>query len=316
MDGQPGNGSRPPQTPASSPPAPPAPPAPGSAGTFVPPPAPIGATRVPPKYAPPPPSGPEQAATRPSFTWAIGVSAAHGAPSSIGAIHAPPAPSAEQRGQSGDSTQQPTQVLSSMTAGRRHARRTLASYLEPGCYPRALRHRLARSGRPPIALVGDDRRCFVGGTVPPAWLARDAGALIRSRAWRGCSIAVSPLRFSNATATAGGGHCRGRVAWCARLHDRATAPRRRQPTGRSFLRIRCRTAILVARRDQAASEHAAATAPALAIRRRVAMEDRGVQRTRREGLHDSLTGLPNRVLFMERLAQAVARNRREQHPLV
>ena len=62
------------------------------------------------------------------------------------------------------------------------------------------------------------------------------------------------------------------------------------------------------------AEHAAATAPALAMRRRLRLGERGVQRSRREGLHDPLTGLPNRVLFMERLAQAIARNRREAAP--
>jgi diguanylate cyclase (GGDEF)-like protein len=64
------------------------------------------------------------------------------------------------------------------------------------------------------------------------------------------------------------------------------------------------------------ADHAAATAPALAMRRRPSATagERGVQRSRREGLHDSLTGLPNRVLFMERLAQAIARNRREPAP--
>src|SRR3984957_11064014 len=61
-------------------------------------------------------------------------------------------------------------------------------------------------------------------------------------------------------------------------------------------------------------EHAAATAPALALRRRPDNPERELARNRREWLHDPLTGLPNRVLFMERLAQAIARNRRESAP--
>src|SRR5579871_6734058 len=56
---------------------------------------------------------------------------------------------------------------------------TLASYLE-----RVASRTAAAFGvqAVAIALVGDDRRCFVGGTAPPSWLTRDPGALIRSRA--------------------------------------------------------------------------------------------------------------------------------------
>ena len=61
-------------------------------------------------------------------------------------------------------------------------------------------------------------------------------------------------------------------------------------------------------------EHAAATAPALALRRRPENQERDPARNRREWLQDPLTGLPNRVLFMERLTQAIARNRRESAP--
>ena len=165
-----------------------------------------------------------------------------------------------------------------------------------------------------IALVGDDRRCFVGGTVPPPWLARDPGALIRSRACTGVLESGEPVAVSNATTAASTG---GSVATLAGVPAYMIAP---LPRGAGDRPVGVFCVFAAAPRSWSPeeitqlTEHAAATAPALAIRRRAGMEERGVQRTRHEGLHDSLTGLPNRVLFMERLAQAVARNRRESAP--
>jgi diguanylate cyclase (GGDEF)-like protein len=188
---------------------------------------------------------------------------------------------------------------------------TLASYLE-----RVATRAAAAFGAPAaaIALVGDDRRCFVGGTAPPPWLTRDPGALIRSRACASVLDSGEPVAVSNATNVPAPGSA---IAALPAVPAYMIAPLPRgagnRPVG-VFCVFAAGPRTWSPDELKQLAEHAAATAPALAIRRRTALEDRGVQRTRREGLHDSLTGLPNRVLFMERLAQAVARNRREQAP--
>src|SRR5579862_2922580 len=189
---------------------------------------------------------------------------------------------------------------------------TLASYLE-----RVASRTAAAFGvqAVAIALVGDDRRCFVGGTAPPPWLIRDPGILIRSRACAavletGESIAVGDAGVA-APPTGGS------VAAALRVPAYMIAP---LPKGANDRPAGVLCVFASEPRTwtpdelRALAEHAGATAPALAMRRRLGMGERGVQRTRREGLHDPLTGLPNRVLFMERLAQAIARNRREPAP--
>ena len=291
----------------------------------VPPPAPIGATRVPPKQAPPPSIPSPQSGSAVASPTGRPLPPRPTAPLPTGgANQRSPAqpPQADHTGgiptiHTGDPALS-TPVHPAPSGPLLREQRvdvtldgTLASYLE-----RVATRAAAAFGAPAaaIALVGDDRRCFVGGTVAPAWLARDPGALIRSRACAGVLESGEPVAVSNATTAAAGPST---VAALPGVPAYMIAP---LPRGAGNRPVGVFCVFAAAPRSwspdevRQLAEHAAATAPALAIRRRVAMEDRGVQRTRREGLHDSLTGLPNRVLFMERLAQAVARNRREQAP--
>jgi diguanylate cyclase (GGDEF)-like protein len=188
---------------------------------------------------------------------------------------------------------------------------TLASYLE-----RVATRAAAAFGAPSavIALIGDDRRCFVGGSAPPQWLARDPGALIRSKACAGVLESGESMAVADAykvAAEAGSlGAPLGVPAYMIAPLPRGAGDR---PVG-VFCVFAGGPRSWSLDEVKLLAEHAAATAPALAIRRRPSLGDRGTQRSQREALHDSLTGLPNRVLFMERLAQAVARNRREQAP--
>lgn len=189
---------------------------------------------------------------------------------------------------------------------------TLASYLE------RVAARAAAAFHVPsavIALVGDDRRCFVGGLVPPAWLARDPGALIRSRACASVLESGEPVAVENASAMPGAGG--SNVAAMLGIPAYMIAPLPRAATGRPagvFCVFAAGPREWSPDEIKLLAEHAAATAPALALRRRSEAPVSGVRRPPREGLHDGLTKLPNRILFMERLAQAVARNRRETAP--
>jgi len=162
-----------------------------------------------------------------------------------------------------------------------------------------------------IALVGDDRRCFVGGSAPPGWLTRDPGALIRSRACTGVLESDELIAVEN---TNGPGSA---TAAMSGVPAYMIAPLPRAATGRPagvFCVFAGSPRQWSAEEIALLGEHAAATAPALALRRRPDNQERDPGRVRREWLQDPLTGLPNRVLFMERLAQAIARNRREAAP--
>jgi diguanylate cyclase (GGDEF)-like protein len=159
-----------------------------------------------------------------------------------------------------------------------------------------------------IALVGDDRRCFVGGEEPPEWLARDPGLLLRSGVCNEAletrqPVAVNDARnipstsevhagaYAMAPMIGDDGRPRGIVA----VFDQV--PRQWSPADLTVL-----------------SEHAAAAATDLALRKRLARRQRVERRQRHEALHDTLTGLPNRVLFAERLDRAIRRAKRRPAP--
>jgi len=189
---------------------------------------------------------------------------------------------------------------------------TLASYLERVASRAAAAFSASAAV---IALVGDDRRCFVGGALPPAWLGRDPGAMIRSRACAGVLESGELVAVENAGLTVGASG--SATAAMPDVPAYMIAPLPRASTGRPagvFCVFAATPRQWSADEIALLGEHAAATAPALALRRRPETPEGGVTRPRREWLHDPLTGLPNRVLFMERLAQAIARNRRESAP--
>ncbi|HTD62233.1 MAG TPA: GAF domain-containing protein [Gemmatimonadaceae bacterium] len=72
---------------------------------------------------------------------------------------------------SGPSTREPTSQPFAPLDG------TLAASLERAA---RLAATALRAPAAVLALVGDDRRCFVGGVEPPDWLAHDPGLLFRS----------------------------------------------------------------------------------------------------------------------------------------
>jgi diguanylate cyclase (GGDEF)-like protein len=154
-----------------------------------------------------------------------------------------------------------------------------------------------------LVLVGDDRRCFFGGAEPPDWLAHDPGLLFRSGVCERALHDSTPALVDDATATRPLGPSVGALALVPLAADDG------RPIG-----IFC--VVDSAPREWTTSdlavltEHAAAAATDLALRRRLARRERVERRQRHEALHDALTGLPNRILFMERLDRAARRAER------
>lgn len=163
-----------------------------------------------------------------------------------------------------------------------------------------------------IALFGDDRRSFYAGVMHREWFSHDAGALIRSGIMRrmmdnngrlslgsladeddvvlrSAAVELNIVSLAAATFTRGDGSAAGMI--CA-LDE---VPR--EWTADDMARI-------VEFGEMAGTE--------LTLRQLLSDREVREQRLRHESVHDPLTGLPNRTLFMRRLADATHRARRGQ----
>jgi diguanylate cyclase (GGDEF)-like protein len=162
-----------------------------------------------------------------------------------------------------------------------------------------------------IAMMGDDRRTFSAGHLWHEWFAHDAGALIRTgilaRAVEGGGVvalrdarteadlalrsAANELNLVSVAAVAFGDGEKGSGLLCV-LDD---VPRDWTASELALL-----------------SEYAQMAANELALRRMLSDREQREQRLRHDSMHDALTGLPNRGLFMKRLDDATNRSRRDE----
>lgn len=161
-----------------------------------------------------------------------------------------------------------------------------------------------------IAMMGDDRRTFAAGRLWHEWFAHDAGALIRAGilqrtranggsmrlrdartepdiALRSAAVELSLVSVAAVAIDLGDGTAAGLL--CA-LDD---VPRDWSDEEMVLLQ-----------------EYAAMAANELRLRRTLSERELREQRLRHDTMHDALTGLPNRSLFMKRLADATHRARR------
>jgi len=166
-----------------------------------------------------------------------------------------------------------------------------------------------------IAMLGDDRRSFAAGRLWHEWFAHDAGALIRSgilhrttagggtftlrdaRAepdlpLRSAAAELNLVSVASVTFPGADGDAAGLL--CA-LDD---VPREWTTADIGLL-----------------NEFALMAANELALRRLLSERELREQRFRHDSMHDPLTGLPNRALFMKRLSDATHRARRGEDGL-
>jgi diguanylate cyclase (GGDEF)-like protein len=161
-----------------------------------------------------------------------------------------------------------------------------------------------------VVLLGQDRRCFGGGSEAHPWLARDPGALFRS------GLADQVLESSRPKAIAD-------ASIVVSSSDSECA----QSLGiAGFLGIALsgtsgEPLALVVAFDQSPrqwtgdevehfAEIAASAVTEIELQRRTVEAERIERQLRHDALHDGLTGLPNRVCFVERLRHAGERARR------
>ncbi|MFL5578667.1 MAG: putative bifunctional diguanylate cyclase/phosphodiesterase [Gemmatimonadaceae bacterium] len=166
-----------------------------------------------------------------------------------------------------------------------------------------------------VALVGDDRRCFVGGQGLPGWFAHDPGVIVRSGLVAGVIAAGGPLAVEDARLEPG----RGGAAVAAELGIAGYAAAPLVAPGGLVRGIFCvvDAAPRVWReRDLALIGDLAESAIAeLELRRALSDRESVERQLRHDSRHDPLTGLPNRSFFMERLSHAVQRAKRRRGSL-
>jgi diguanylate cyclase (GGDEF)-like protein len=167
-----------------------------------------------------------------------------------------------------------------------------------------------------VALLGDDRRSFCAGDMHRDWFSHDAGALIRSGLLQrtldnGGTLSLADLHAMD-----------GDVA----LRNAAVELRIVSMAAATFAREDGNVAGMICVLDDVPRKWSADEMMLLAsygemagteLRLRQVLSDREMreQRLRHESVHDALTGLPNRTLFMRRLADATHRARRGQDGL-
>ena len=167
-----------------------------------------------------------------------------------------------------------------------------------------------------IALLGDDRRSFSAGNMWRDWFKHDAGALIRSGvlqrtldhggtlalsdvatldgdlALRAAAVELSIVSVASATFMRSDGSAGGMLCVLDEVPRKWTAEE---------------VAML--------TEFGSIAGTELQLRQMLSDREMREQRQRLESVHDPLTGLPNRTLFMKRLADATYRARRGQDGL-
>ncbi|HEX6316953.1 MAG TPA: bifunctional diguanylate cyclase/phosphodiesterase, partial [Gemmatimonadaceae bacterium] len=166
-----------------------------------------------------------------------------------------------------------------------------------------------------IALLGDDRRSFWSGSLSREWFAHDAGALVRCGFMQrmldnGGSLCIPDLCQAddvvlrsaavelNVGSLAGAAFLKtdGSLGGIICLID--DAPRDWSPDDMNML-----------------TEFGNVAGTELQLRQLLSDREVREQRLRHESVHDPLTGLPNRTLFMRRLSDATHRARRGQDGL-
>ena len=163
-----------------------------------------------------------------------------------------------------------------------------------------------------VLLLGEDRRCFASGGGAPAWLTHDPGALFRAGLAarvleRDLPIALTDARGILPTDGDDSAEALGIGAFLGvRLASSSGEPLAMvlafDPTPREWSE------------DQVThfAEVAETAVTEIQLQRRTVEAERIERQLRHDALHDRLTGLPNRLCFVERLRHATERAKRDQ----
>lgn len=167
-----------------------------------------------------------------------------------------------------------------------------------------------------IVLLGDDRRSFSAGGMWRDWFAHDAGALIRSGLMQrtldnGGTLCISDMHAPTSDVI---------------LRSTAVELSIVSMAAATFARADGKIGGMICVLDEVprnwtdeeiaiVAEFGTMAGTEMQLRQLLSEREEREQRLRHESVHDALTGLPNRALFMKRLSDATQRARRGQDGL-
>jgi diguanylate cyclase (GGDEF)-like protein len=167
-----------------------------------------------------------------------------------------------------------------------------------------------------LALFGDDRRCFHAGSLRRAWFAHDSGVLVRSGLLQRTIDSGGTLVLRNALDSEDDWALRDMAGELNLVGVAATTFAGDDGTVLGLLCAIDDVPREWTDRDlQLLTELAQVAASELQLRFHIGERELREHRLRHDSLHDSLTGLPNRTLFMKRLSDATQRARRGEDGL-
>lgn len=161
-----------------------------------------------------------------------------------------------------------------------------------------------------VALVGEDRRSFAAGSHWLEWFAHDSGALVRAGILRRTVDSGGTLAFEDARQS-DDPELRAAAAELSLVSMAVTTIAAPDATVLGLLAVLDHEPRNWGSIELELLQRLARTAASeIYLRRLLSERELREQRYRYDALHDPLTGLPNRALFMKRLADATQRARR------
>lgn len=167
-----------------------------------------------------------------------------------------------------------------------------------------------------IALLGHDRRCFKHGSLAKPWMSHDCGVLVRSGILALTMENGGMLSVRDMTATSVDGVLRAAARDLQIVSMASVTMALADGMALGALCVFDEEPRDWSERDMSVlRELADLTASELQLRRALAERELRERQLRHDTLHDTLTGLPNRAMFMKRLSGATLRMRRGDNGL-
>ena len=161
-----------------------------------------------------------------------------------------------------------------------------------------------------VMLLGQDRRCFAGGSEAYPWLSRDPGALFRTGLATAVLESERPIALADARGVVqGSGEDNAESLGIVGFLGVRVAGTSGEPLALVVALDRAPRA-WAAEEIEHFVEIAASAVTEIELQRRTVEAERIERQLRHDALHDCLTGLPNRACFVERLRHAAERARR------
>jgi diguanylate cyclase (GGDEF)-like protein len=205
-----------------------------------------------------------------------------------------------------------------LSAQSRNQERTLLSGTLAASMERLIRVAVQSASTPCgiLTLLGADRRAFTHGALAQPWMAHDTGVLVRHGLVTRTVECGGALAVSDAEAEDVDGGLREALAGLGVRSMASATMTRTDGVVIGLLTIFDTKPRAWSKHDLDTVRDVAELATTeLSLRHALAERELRERQLQHESLHDALTGLPNRTLFMKRLSEAALRARRGDNAL-